>query len=466
MDQQEYLRKHSNVKCQRVRVEESFVPALQDEEMEVEHLLEQHRNDRVSMDADSLDSHATLNGKHDLGLEVLDGFLDDVEIDDLEGTNVFSGACEEYFLDFEFDNNPEVLGFGLSDCSLLQNSSSESHSSGFSGSSIVGGVSESPKVPIAQSEYKNDSLDGTASHDPHDAFRNNPSQPSNGDCMYSISLDMKHLHAFNNNHPLAGGILSSENEKDSVKKVQPPALREKRFRKPTKRYIEEFSNMRSKEKVSEAAAKTKHLSLSSCGELNTRLKALRKIPGDTCSNRNNDVRLPELKICKGRPKKEKFESDKEPLSSESEDECMTLKKSRSKDRRKNQRLWTLPEVVKLVDGISEYGIGQWTNIKRFFFDSSYRTPTDIRDKWRNLLRASSAYKSIDEEAEQNDQPSLRPLPFDVVHRVRELAKIHPYPRVHGSKKSRVRVCTSAVDGQSKGSPAISLGKRNLRRKYT
>lgn len=53
----------------------------------------------------------------------------------------------------------------------------------------------------------------------------------------------------------------------------------------------------------------------------------------------------------------------------------------------------------------------------------------------------------------------------MVHRVRELAKIHPYPRVRGSKKSRVsHVGPPAVASQSKGSPAISLSKRNLRRK--
>ncbi|XP_019460814.1 PREDICTED: uncharacterized protein LOC109360393 isoform X4 [Lupinus angustifolius] len=414
MDRKEYLRGHSNMKCQRVQVDESYVPVLKDDEMEDEHLLEEHRNGHISMDAGSLDSHTTLNGMDDLGLEVLDGILDDVEINDLDGIDVFSGACDEYFLDCDFVNDPEVLGYGLSKGSLLQNSSSESHSSGFSGSSIVGGVSESTKVPSAQPECKNYSPDGTTTSESSDALRNNPSQPSNGDCMYIISLDMKHLHELNNDHPLAGGILSFENEKDAAEEPQPTALREKRFRKPTKRYIEESSNLRSKEKVPTAATK------------------------------NSDVTLSALKVCRGHPKKKKLENDKEPLSSESEDE------PKRKDRRKSQKMWTLPEVKKLVDGISEYGIGRWTNIKRFFFSSSsYRTPTDIRDKWRNLLRASSAQKSYDKEAEQNDELALRPLPLDVVHRVRELAKIHPYPRARGSKKSCVR---------------SSLGKRNFQRK--
>lgn len=83
-------------------------------------------------------------------------------------------------------------------------------------------------------------------------------------------------------------------------------------------------------------------------------------------------------------------------------------------------MWTLTEVMNLVDGISEYGVGRWTDIKRLLFAASaYRTPIDLRvqgnslpikvlslfsnidlcsllcllqDKWRNLLRASCAHK--------------------------------------------------------------------------
>lgn len=219
---------------------------------------------------------------------------------------MITAFCFKYFnsffqsADFEFANNSEILGPGLSEGSLLQNSSSESHSSGLSGSSIVGGVS----VPIVQSECKNDSLDGTVAYESHDAFRSNPSQPSNGDCMYNISLDIEHLRELKNDHSFAGGILSFENEKGSDEKCQPAALREKRFRKPTKRYIEEFSNLRAKDKAPTAATINKHLNLSSCNELNIRLKALRRIPGEKCSIGNRDVTLSELKVRKGRPKKE------------------------------------------------------------------------------------------------------------------------------------------------------------------
>jgi len=73
------------------------------------------------------------------------------------------------------------------------------------------------------------------------------------------------------------------------------------------------------------------------------------------------------------------ESDEEPLSSESEDDRVTKKKSKKHDRRKHQRMWTLSEVMKLVDGISDHGIGRWTDIKRNLFSASaYRTPIDLR----------------------------------------------------------------------------------------
>jgi hypothetical protein len=140
------------------------------------------------------------------------------------------------------------------------------------------------------------------------------------------------------------------------------------------------------------------------------------------------------------PKKEKLEYDDETFSSEaseeSEDEELTPKRCRTKDRRKNQRMWTASEVTKLMDGISEYGVGRWTDIQRFLFSAAgYRTPTDIRDKWRNLLRACSSQKFNKKEGEQNDdENSPRTLPLSVASRVLELSKIHPYPKRRNKKR--------------------------------
>lgn len=460
MDREEYLRKCSNMKCQRVQLDESYVPSLQDDEMEVEHLLEEPRNDHVSLDG-TFTSHTSLNDKDDLELEVLDGFLgdgflDDVDINDLEGTDVFSNACGGYFLDFDLAK-VEILEHGAYEDSPLENSNSESHSPGFSGSSTVGGISESTKAPNStQSKSEIKSLDQTVTHDTHGVFRNNPTQPSNIDCMYNISLDIQHLHELNNGYPLAGSILSCKEENVTVEQCESAPPREKRFRKPTQRYIEESSNLKSKEKVSSTGVKRKRRTVSLSNEFHTKTKELKDIPSDESSSGNSDVTLSELQRCKKHPKKEKLEYDYEPFSSEeSEDEHLTPKRGRSKDRRKNQRMWTVSEVTKLIDGISQYGVGRWTDIQKFLFSSEgYRTPTDVRDKWRNLLRACTAQKFSKKEDEQNDETAPRILPFSVASRVLELAKIHPYPKRRNKKR---------FTSESYG-PSSSLGKRNLRRK--
>ncbi|XP_010516938.2 PREDICTED: uncharacterized protein LOC104792482 isoform X2 [Camelina sativa] len=121
--------------------------------------------------------------------------------------------------------------------------------------------------------------------------------------------------------------------------------------------------------------------------------------------------------------------DDQLTSSESEDDISVTKTSRTRsDRRKQQRVWTVDEVMTLVDGISHFGVGKWTDIKNNFFHSAtHRTPVDIRDKWRNLLKASYNDKHNDGEAEERRKSLARPMPKDILHRVRELASRHPYP---------------------------------------
>ncbi|KAK8952518.1 hypothetical protein KSP39_PZI004832 [Platanthera zijinensis] len=77
--------------------------------------------------------------------------------------------------------------------------------------------------------------------------------------------------------------------------------------------------------------------------------------------------------------------------SELQDEASDESTTSNCSRRKHHRQWMLSEVVKLVDGVSHYGVGRWTEIKRLLFSSSaHRTAVDLKDKWRNLLRASFA----------------------------------------------------------------------------
>ncbi|CAK9179899.1 unnamed protein product [Ilex paraguariensis] len=73
----------------------------------------------------------------------------------------------------------------------------------------------------------------------------------------------------------------------------------------------------------------------------------------------------------------------------SDDNIVTVPTANGGMRRKHHRPWTLGEVVKLVEGVARYGAGRWSEIKRVAFASySYRTSVDLKDKWRNLLKAS------------------------------------------------------------------------------
>ena len=48
-------------------------------------------------------------------------------------------------------------------------------------------------------------------------------------------------------------------------------------------------------------------------------------------------------------------------------------------RRKHHRAWTLTEVTTLVEGVSKYGAGKWSEIKKFSFSShSHRTSVDLK----------------------------------------------------------------------------------------
>ncbi|KAI4318874.1 hypothetical protein MLD38_032532 [Melastoma candidum] len=141
-----------------------------------------------------------------------------------------------------------------------------------------------------------------------------------------------------------------------------------------------------------------------------------------------------------------MEDEVEEYSSDgSEDEVVKKKFKKGGDRRKHQRMWTLSEATKLVDGISQFGVGRWTQIKRLSFSASaHRTPIDLRDKWRNLLRAS--YAQTPTKGGIEEENSGRSLPKYLLHQVRELASLHPYPRKDASRS--LFLGQKGVDGRS------------------
>lgn len=61
------------------------------------------------------------------------------------------------------------------------------------------------------------------------------------------------------------------------------------------------------------------------------------------------------------------------------DSAKTMISEEDGGQRKHHKLWTISEVRKLIDGVSEYGVGRWTQIKRLLFSSSvHRTPVDLK----------------------------------------------------------------------------------------
>lgn len=66
---------------------------------------------------------------------------------------------------------------------------------------------------------------------------------------------------------------------------------------------------------------------------------------------------------------------------EADDICRTDAKTKTKRglKRKHHRAWTLSEVLKLVDGVAQFGPGKWSEIRRLSFASySYRTSVDLK----------------------------------------------------------------------------------------
>ncbi|KAL0424964.1 UNVERIFIED_CONTAM: hypothetical protein Sradi_1031200 [Sesamum radiatum] len=111
----------------------------------------------------------------------------------------------------------------------------------------------------------------------------------------------------------------------------------------------------------------------------------------------------------------------------SDEEVVTVPTANGGMRRKHHRPWTLSEVVKLVDGVAKYGAGRWSEIKRVAFASySYRTSVDLKDKWRNLLRASLAELPTGNGIHGSRKQASVPIPAPILSRVRELAEIQTH----------------------------------------
>ncbi|CAH9130190.1 unnamed protein product [Cuscuta epithymum] len=95
-------------------------------------------------------------------------------------------------------------------------------------------------------------------------------------------------------------------------------------------------------------------------------------------------------------------------------------------RRKHHRPWTINEVTELVEGVSKFGVGRWSEIKRLSFaNCPYRTPVDLKDKWRNLLKASFVQLPAENRLHNNSKKNASMLiPAPILLRVQELADMN------------------------------------------
>ncbi|URE02792.1 SANT [Musa troglodytarum] len=215
----------------------------------------------------------------------------------------------------------------------------------------------------------------------------------------------------------------SEAHKTRLGDEDSAVITNKRLRKPTRRYIEETSDLKSR-----CCRETRGLVIQKQRGLHASRVQRRKnaaVTGnETIISKDEFLTADESRATYALrfPKSES-------RNNASEDWTRRVRNEKSGIRRKHHRLWTLPEVMKLIEGVSHYGVGRWTDIKRLLFaTSAFRTSVDLKDKWRNLLRASAAQLHDRKQVGPHKKHVTLPIPQYVMRRIRELSAIHPYPR--------------------------------------
>ncbi|XP_043701133.1 uncharacterized protein LOC122651699 isoform X2 [Telopea speciosissima] len=532
----------------------SLVSASEDDVMEVEHLFVEPKNDMVLVDnilcfnpdvLETQDSNTTQGGKKESKFEFLDGVLNGVDGEgDLQITNGLSTMCDEY-----------LLGSCLGDIGLESQSSEWSGRNCHT--SVLSELSTSTiLVPESSSDPNARLLDKISIYDLHETFRSTFGRETFvSDEQWlkcRISFGLQNLVEFENvSSLLECGVQTNENESNmftscsgSSGQVHPLStdaqgskirslgrdvereniaagvelvttstesgkvgvelldlgdgegllLRRKRLRKPTRRYIEESSALKSRCYTGKLETPTTN-SRDKFFPVKSHSQHQRKGFGATPLVCRQDylggsgIQVPfGLRARKGRPKKSRYisgydsdsnkedklpsvpnrnsvtETAAESQDDMSDDSVTIIKTVKSGMRRKHHRLWTLSEVLKLIDGVSRYGVGRWTEIKRLLFSSSaYRTSVDLKDKWRNLLRASCAQLQSNREVEGRKN-ACRPIPQSVLRRVSELAIIYPYPRERKSNLSYATAIAAPVTSALNGGTPISRSGRIVHRK--
>ncbi|XP_038881570.1 uncharacterized protein LOC120073047 isoform X4 [Benincasa hispida] len=404
MDQEvHFCQKFTNMKSHWVRVEGPFLPAPLNDSNEVEDLLVEPKSDHVlgnclrvqdfSCDfgygiqtngEGGLDSNSKQGGEHELKFGDLDQLLDDAnEVGEFHATNNLSSTYAEVAENSFRQNRGLQLG----------NSSSASKSQGPSRSDTDAfGISELSATMVMEDEFNNTPVERGLTHELSPGLR------TKGSCS-----------------------------------------RERRLRKPTRRYIEEFADSKSENNKGrrKPPTKDKYLKVTSTEESNHIRHEVQMLTPRSELHCGTSVPV-QSRSQRRHPKKHVpvsgFLSEDESSATECKNVYSSTKRCKKYDRRRHQKMWSLTEVMRLVDGIAEYGTGRWTQIKKHLFASSpHRTPIDLRDKWRNLLRASCVNIQNRKGIERKQSHASRPLPKSLLQRVYELANIYPYPKERSPK---------------------------------
>ncbi|KAI3826187.1 hypothetical protein L1987_00232 [Smallanthus sonchifolius] len=442
--------------------EESFYHSLGEEAIDVDCLLVEPLPDQVSVSGvwcyeedkirkciktenapynlGALDSNINMEGVDTRNLNALDVLPHEVGMGNLLTTN--SSSCDDYLLDIGFDHGA-FIGYVSSEGLNVRNSQFPMEGSFGIHNSMTENISEVE----CQNYLLSNCIFGTSTYSSRPKSLDRFDDFSNSFIDQENSQDTLPPHFSQNGLELAPICQDGPTSTSSVEDHGGVGeITHKRSRKPTKRYIDESSilSLKNSKRRREASSGSK-AKLSGVQRVKSQneIKPKEKTPSYEISF-DKAIQVPFISHvpteCQKSNSPAKIENRVENSSSGLEDDSETIMRSMtSGNQRKHHRAWTVSEVKKLLDGVTHFGVGKWTHIKKLLFSSSvHRTPVDLKDKWRNLLKASHALKGSRIEDDQKRSQSWRPLPKSILCRVRELESVYIYsqPQESGSKISK------------------------------
>ncbi|KAL6640998.1 hypothetical protein ACP70R_019179 [Stipagrostis hirtigluma subsp. patula] len=126
-----------------------------------------------------------------------------------------------------------------------------------------------------------------------------------------------------------------------------------------------------------------------------------------------------------------FEGRNQPFVSSAKTFC------KRKRTRKNNPHWTEDEVKMLVDGVSRFGVGNWTVIRESYFKGSIRIPENLKaapihsqDKWTGLVRACG------EKVGSKKEVKAHKATLEIIERAGLKDKILSISRKHVAQRRR------------------------------